>query len=484
MAAKGPSEEPAHGSGDVNDDELAGAAAPLLPKGSAPPQSGRRGQGESDGLSHAAKGRDGNGEAGRRRASSPLHADVSKALMGLRGVCSLLIVAGHFFTNFSPPAVGAYPAFPLEYFGPVTVFFLLSGSALVTYGRGVEEDAEAPTWRWRRSFWARRIARIGPMYYVALAASLPGFVFYGDFASARVLGGIACSALMVQGFTLVGNDWSPPLWQVSAFALCYLVFPWVVRPVARWSLGARSLPTLLAACWLLPTGAAALFVVMEWPAGVLHTWVVTRFPQFLLGIALGVAAKGAARSGGAEPRFMPPGAWVAGHAADALSVVLAGYQAACSILGTVYGPRAWWEFMVLGEFAATGVWWYWLLALMRSDGHCWTVRVLSSRALAYLGEISLSVYCLQWPVLQLYTWLAVGRLVHASKRDRDFHMGTDTFVEGPFALDPYQLLPVLCILVTIASLATTYLEAPARRAVVRALSPAAASSSAVGSSRA
>ena len=49
---------------------------------------------------------------------------------GLRGIAASLIFFGHFFTNFSPQDKEAAPLITVEYFMPVTIFFVVSGFTL------------------------------------------------------------------------------------------------------------------------------------------------------------------------------------------------------------------------------------------------------------------------------------------------------------------------------------------------------------------
>ena len=68
------------------------------------------------------------------------------ALTGLRGIAASLIFVGHFFTNFSPEDEGASPLVTVEYFMPVTIFFVASGftlSVIYLRGDGNLKEAEA-----------------------------------------------------------------------------------------------------------------------------------------------------------------------------------------------------------------------------------------------------------------------------------------------------------------------------------------------------
>ena len=147
--------------------------------------------------------------------------DALRPLTGLCGVCSLWIVAGHFFTDFAPKSPDAWPTFPLAYFQPVTIFFLLSGVSMAAF----YPAARVATQVLRRNFWAKRVARIAPMYWFALALALAPFLHYNREDDLNLVSGLVLTPLFLQSFTLIGNAWCGPLWQVSCFMLCYLAYP-------------------------------------------------------------------------------------------------------------------------------------------------------------------------------------------------------------------------------------------------------------------
>lgn len=154
-----------------------------------------------------------------------LHAHVAlelDALDGVRGVASLVIVAGHLLTFFVPradastiyPGAGAtppggaawgsppplpppalqhgarWPVFGLEYLSAVSLFFTLSGFTLVqAYERPPRAPGEPPplsTPAQRNAFLRRRVARLAPLYYLGLAAGAVPFVLYTDPATRRI----------------------------------------------------------------------------------------------------------------------------------------------------------------------------------------------------------------------------------------------------------------------------------------------------------
>ena len=111
-----------------------------------------------------------------------------RPLQGLRGVCAMAIVLGHQSDIFLSPPETILPGpkvtwMGVEYFQAVTLFFLLSGiplARLYTHRRpsGRDSDNNASslkTWSGARRFWIKRLARIAPIYYLALVLNLVAF---------------------------------------------------------------------------------------------------------------------------------------------------------------------------------------------------------------------------------------------------------------------------------------------------------------------
>jgi peptidoglycan/LPS O-acetylase OafA/YrhL len=122
--------------------------------------------------------------------------------IGVRGIAALTIVAGHFFTDFAPRLDSRYPTIFVDYLTAVTIFFLLSGVALVQGYHSKELTSKHA----RNQFWLKRVARIAPMYYFALLLSIAPFWIYVHDTTTRVLS-IIFSLLFIQSLTLIGNEW-------------------------------------------------------------------------------------------------------------------------------------------------------------------------------------------------------------------------------------------------------------------------------------
>ena len=123
--------------------------------------------------------------------------------IGIRGLAALTIVVGHYFTDFAPKLEKNYPSpVYIDYMSAVTIFFLLSGTALVQ-GYHKKDLKNSAT---RAMFWMKRFARIYPMYLFALLISIPSLVVYSPGTVDTALT-VIFSLLMIQSLTLIGNQW-------------------------------------------------------------------------------------------------------------------------------------------------------------------------------------------------------------------------------------------------------------------------------------
>ncbi|MER5638532.1 acyltransferase [Kitasatospora sp. NPDC002227] len=197
------------------------------------------------------------------------------SLTGLRCWAALLVVLYHLSRQVGPvPWLS-----PLVWYGRsgVTFFFVLSGFVLAwTYA-----DAPVPA----PVFYRRRLARIWPLHALATGLSLAA---YGALGAVVPLTAGLWSLLLVHPWvrelTMGGN---PAGWSLGDEAWFYLLLPALLprvrRPVRTALLCCLSGPLL----WLAGSAVAD-------PA--LRGWLLdylplTRTPQFLLGVALGLAVR-------------------------------------------------------------------------------------------------------------------------------------------------------------------------------------------------
>jgi len=186
----------------------------------------------------------------------------------------------------------------------VSLFFVLSGFIL-TYVHGERELRPA-------FFYRERVARIYPAYLFSLLVTAPGFFyvclalksmdipFFAWFKTHVAI----CSALvptLTQSWVpQAALAWNPPAWSLSVEAFFYVLFPFVLPRLLRWS--NRGLATLVAVCWLVSLAVPSIYALLK-PDGVAHvtdaslnlSWLnalkfnpLVRLPEFLLGAGCGV----------------------------------------------------------------------------------------------------------------------------------------------------------------------------------------------------
>ncbi|HVZ18733.1 MAG TPA: acyltransferase [Terriglobales bacterium] len=186
----------------------------------------------------------------------------------------------------------------------VSLFFVLSGFIL-TYVHGERELTPSV-------FYRERVARIYPAYLFSLVVTAPGFFYVcivlknmdiPFFAWFKTHVGV-CAA-MVPTLTQSWHPqaalaWNPPAWSLSVEAFFYILFPFLLPRLLRWT--DRNLVILIAACcavsftlpslycWLKPDGVANVSdaSLTLWWLNALKFNPLARLPEFLLGASCGV----------------------------------------------------------------------------------------------------------------------------------------------------------------------------------------------------
>lgn len=282
----------------------------------------------------------------------------------LRGVAAAAVVIGHYTAVFCRD-VGGYDLFvPRTHLG-VDLFFLLSGYILYrNYAATFAKTVTAGDWR---AFMARRLARIYPLHLLTLLAVI--VLVRGDLpANAGWLLGLNLTLTHAWGLT-DQFEFNSPSWSISCEFAAYLVFPFLARSfgraAGRWAAGVAVL-LAAGALWRLGQGsldldaigrrAALLRAVAAFPAGMLLAWVAGAHASWL-------ARRAAAMQVGA------------------LAAILCGF---------VFGLP---DVPMVGLFAA--------LVLATSVAQGPVVRCLDIAPLRWLGDISYSLYLIQWPLMLL-----------------------------------------------------------------------------------
>lgn len=347
----------------------------------------------------------------------------------LRGYAVLLVIMSH--------AAGACPELPwpvkrVAYFGwfGVQLFFLMSCVTLIMSWHASERRGDVSV----GAFWARRLFRIAPMYYLAIPL----------YVVARPPAAGFDPILLVSTLSFI-NSWHPALlpiqldrwtvvpggWSISVEFCFYAVFPLIVTRV-------RSLYGALVFC----AGSFVLACVANSlaqrslgqsydPAQVerfLNYWFPTQLPVFAMGTALFFVLRDFALRG---PR-RPGRGWT--------TPVLLGVAACCALstflplpgLLTFQAPLPLQRIYIAAALFMVAV----LALSMDAD------NLFNNRAIRSMGEVSFSAYLLHFAVLDL----VAGRLPR----------GFDRAETGWKAILVFVVLWVIVVLVTYALSRVTF----------------------------
>jgi peptidoglycan/LPS O-acetylase OafA/YrhL len=336
------------------------------------------------------------------------------AVEGMRGVAVLWVMVFHFIAlrdgRFDDAFIGLVKSWaPLEavarngYLG-VDLFFIITGFLLtLPWFRHADAHLPRPDWR---SFYARRVRRIVPAYYVQLV-----FLFFVVLplvypriwmeSTPFVVGNLGAhltflhytSPLSSSSMTVNGA-----LWTLAIEAQYYLLLPLVAPLFVRWPWRSLLAAALIAAGWRWLAWndldfLARFFLRLGSKAGVsekeVRHLIETQLPAWSLHFALGIVAgrawmlrRGKVREGRAR--------WLATAAAVAavlalLYILLNG----TALLGTM----GWIAFPVLIATA---------MAAVVSWNAAALAGLASSPPLAALGRVSYSAYLYHLPALLLF----------------------------------------------------------------------------------
>jgi peptidoglycan/LPS O-acetylase OafA/YrhL len=330
-------------------------------------------------------------------------------LTGIRGIAAVMVLFWHLrevqtgqFVHFG--WLDAIPSF--GYLG-VDVFFLLSGFILSYAYRSWFADGL------RRSklydFAVARVARLYPLHLFALALMIlawwAGHRFFHvtpNNEESYTVPAVFANLFLVQEWFRLGSP-NPVSWSISVELASYLIFPFAITLTARmpkwW--GFAALPVFLAMALLAPV--RLLRGVAEFYFGFSAFSLVTQYP----------------------PLRLPPWATLA-------ALLLPFYLS--FFLGREILPA------VIPCFclAIAGI----------TSNEDWLCRLSRSKPVWYLGEISYSIYMMQW-----FVWVFFK---HAVSRQTSF-----------LETHPYLLIGIaLSTILAVASVTYRIIEMPVRRWLV------------------
>src|SRR5260221_11748754 len=321
------------------------------------------------------------------RAKSPSSApQYVPALTGIRALAALLVLGMHTEQNVPAGLDSLLPFFARGYLG-VDFFFVLSGFIIThVYFASLASPSRSAG----QIFLWHRLIRLYPVPITVVAGLLAivslahaaGFTFNNpqEWQWNELLWQL--TLLHAWGVT-ASPGWNAPSWSISAEWFAYLLFP-LLAAALIW-VRERAIALLIAVAAVAAT--ALLFAVAGWRRS---TWfcapsLARVFGEFVCGAAL---CRAVALS---NKLALPRGD------------ILATSAFVAFLFGASVGVQ---DFALVALLALT------ILGTALSSGHA--RRILGSRALVWLGEISYSVYMVHFPVLiiirRLWEWLGVAHL--------------------------------------------------------------------------
>lgn len=372
------------------------------------------------------------------------------ALTGVRFVAALLVLLYHFVRL--PDAFSWLNNLFAEGQRGVEFFFVLSGFVL-----GYNYFPKATSLD-RRDFWAARVARVAPLYWLSLAVSLPllARLLYVDFKLDHV--GAAGYGLLFFVVTVPGlqtltplselaQGWNTPAWSLSIEAICYLLFPGIVALASRLTRAAclgivsACIAALFAFDWLLPhlPERGTLW-------GISGQWLyritpIYNFPMFVTGVALSrvfLLSSTPSASGATSPLTQRGATW------SAASVVVAAITLVffASGVSRLVAPLT--TGLSVALFAS--------LIYILAQGYGPLAAVLSQPAMRVLGDASFALYLLQAP-LKMYLQQFYSKV-----------LGVQNVSSASF------YVPLILLAIVVSLLVHRFFEVPARTRVKAFLS--------------
>jgi len=231
---------------------------------------------------------------------TPLSGTYIAALDGVRGVAILLVLAFHLGRDSSRFLELHHPILKATTFGwcGVDLFFVLSGF-LIT---GILYDSRSSE-NYFRSFYARRILRIFPLYYgallvVAILAAIVPELTWGSHSLLWQALFLTNFLVMAYGWNAVG-DGMAHFWSLAVEEHFYLAWPFLVR------LGTRR-QLMLAAAAIAVAGLALRSALLASGVSTVDVYVST--PTRIDALAIGALCALAVRGPGGAARVAQPAA--------------------------------------------------------------------------------------------------------------------------------------------------------------------------------
>lgn len=306
------------------------------------------------------------------------------ALIGIRFVAAIAVFNAHVIPPADGPAILATVS--LAGHDWMTMFFILSGLVLVwNYDPVIGDRLTSPG---LRTYYVARLARIYPLYLVALAiAVIPSMTSGADIVGLLTDARFWQHVLALQAWSgdlTVAYGFNPPAWSIGVEFFLYALFPLLLVAIRPLRQSPRALVAIAVIAIVLASAITLAFVLAglaELPRTdpeSAHRWIyrtpLTRIPDFVLGMCLGylitLSRTRAMERAGLRVQ------WVGG-------VLVAGSMLVAPLVESVWSLDA--AAMVPFALLMLGLGW---------APHTGLARLLSTKLWVFLGEVSFAFYLL------------------------------------------------------------------------------------------
>ncbi len=403
----------------------------------------------------------------QRLKSQPAAINVKSGLVpahtGLRGLLALYIMIFHsilFSVGWNLHGVTIIP-----------FFFLLSGYSLaISYGKNqyssqvADNGEEKATQNFKfnfKHFYQNRFARIIPIYYLAIFFGVVLAIFDRSWIASNNIGlTIFTNLFAVQTWLgLPPKSFIASSWTISTLIFFYLVFPWLLKKYQNQTSHSLNRTIAILAVvqaivfLILYFGISFLFGDREWAAWGAYSWPISRIFVFEMGLIAGllvvrqeyhhldapITIMGI--SNGRENSWGRKLDWYAGI----LIVLILVSWVIDETMGINYchGALLMLIFPYLMLQLIVG------LSIVEPGENFLLLRLLSSKPLLFLGNISLTLYLIHEPIIQYVAWLT-----------RPYLRWENTFIIP--AMSPWGIPVVILVSIAVSVLLERYVETPIR----------------------
>ena len=346
-------------------------------------------------------------------AAESVRAEVGRIapLDGLRGVAVLWVVAFHVHAlraKLGDPWVDAIassryvePVVGAGYLG-VDLFFLISGFLLaMPWFVHAAQGRSAPS---ARDFYARRLRRIVPAYYVQLVVLfafvlplLAGARYWRSDAYVYAFNAVAHALFLHNTTPLTSGSMqvNGALWTLAVEAQFYLLIPVLAPLFVRWTAASVAAAFALAILWhlgvrdgldALVTAEMAIGAPWGWPESIVRYLLLHQFPSYLVHFAMGIVLGRAWFLWGSREQRPIERVIVSAIAAGALAVL----YWLVAIDGRMLGDLSW-----IVPPLALGALLFWAVTARGPAAQA----ILARGPLAFSGHVSYSAYLYHLPLL-------------------------------------------------------------------------------------